>query len=225
GITNVNGIIDWVNENESADNETEVNLELSGMRKTLTGTEVSSVWSSKGKVIKSASFTYFIKDGKNYQIREIDSMGVKWTDTVEYRLSDLQKKTQMERETVAQVAEQIGIKSSKLGWINCDRFNSDPGPKTTIYAEVEDGKSPNVTLAFTRINSLMMGHYINENTVVFSGIPVGTKVTLIGVEADPKSKEVEIGKLTLKPKRTNEPFVLKLSPIEEEKIDQQLAGM
>ncbi|MGB1316007.1 MAG: OmpA family protein [Chitinophagales bacterium] len=72
----------------------------------------------------------------------------------------------------------IVTKSSKLGWINCDRFLRNI-PKTDFVVKVSD--EMNVRMVVKSFNSFYNGHndYRKENHKVFTKIPLGEKVTLI----------------------------------------------
>lgn len=71
------------------------------------------------------------------------------------------------------------FKSTKLGWINCDRFY-DVADKIDLIVHVDSIYNPFVFLVFEDIRSVMMGIYIEADRVIFNGIPVDQKVKLVG---------------------------------------------
>ncbi len=95
---------------------------------------------------------------------------------------------EMEREREAEMAvakndealDAYLLKSSELGWINCDRFY-DAAQVTDMIVQVDTALRPSVRLVFDDINSVLAGNY-NARTgqVRFSGIPVGQKVRVVG---------------------------------------------
>jgi hypothetical protein len=95
---------------------------------------------------------------------------------------------EMEREREAEMAvakndealDAYLLKSSELGWINCDRFY-DAAQVTDMIVQVDTALRPSVRLVFDDINSVLAGNY-NARTgqVRFSGIPVGEKVRVVG---------------------------------------------
>jgi hypothetical protein len=95
-------------------------------------------------------------------------------------------------------ADNIIIKSNKLGWINCDRFPNIKN-KTNVTITVDTAYWPAVRLVFKNINSIMPGYYTDKKEVQFINVPIGYKVTLIGIslandEPYYSSKEIVITK-------------------------------
>lgn len=86
--------------------------------------------------------------------------------------------------------------SSKLGWINCDRFLKLKN-RTNLIVRTNLKKNTYVRLIFKSINSIMPGSF-RKNGVVFSQIPKGSRATLIamseqGEESFYISKEIIVG--------------------------------
>ncbi len=69
------------------------------------------------------------------------------------------------------------LNSTKLGWINCDRFY-DVENKSNLTVDIDKKMKPAVRLIFKDIKSIMPGYYSGEK-IVFSNIPVGQRATLI----------------------------------------------
>lgn len=68
-----------------------------------------------------------------------------------------------------------------LGWINCDRFYNNNGPKTDYYVDLADTASNYYTiLVFENMKSMMAG-YTAGNKVIFANLPRGIKARVISV--------------------------------------------
>jgi len=70
------------------------------------------------------------------------------------------------------------LKSSKLGWINCDRFY-DVKDKTNLAVAIDLKYKPEIRLVFKDINSIMAGYLNADKQLVFANVPVGRKATLL----------------------------------------------
>ncbi|HKC69667.1 MAG TPA: hypothetical protein VKG26_15625, partial [Bacteroidia bacterium] len=69
---------------------------------------------------------------------------------------------------------------TKLGWINCDRFNNDPNEKIEFVIENED-ISFQARLVFTDIKSMMPSRLNNNNKNCFSNIPLNKNVRVVAI--------------------------------------------
>lgn len=96
-------------------------------------------------------------------------------------------------------ADYYFMQSSRLGWINCDRFYDVPD-KTDLYVKSDTAVKPSVRLVFRDINSVMPGYYYSaDKTVKFDDVPKGQTVTAVAVAVKGDkyfygSEEVVIGK-------------------------------
>ncbi len=70
------------------------------------------------------------------------------------------------------------LKSSGLGWINCDHFYNSKN-KTDLIVNVDTTLLPMVRLVFKNINAIMPAYLKKDGKMVLNNIPVGQKVTLI----------------------------------------------
>ncbi len=72
------------------------------------------------------------------------------------------------------------LHSTKLDWINCDRFYRSKSKKTNIVVDVGeiDKYQCSVKLIFHTIKSVMAG-YPNKSGVLFQNIPINKKVTIV----------------------------------------------
>jgi hypothetical protein len=71
--------------------------------------------------------------------------------------------------------------TTKLGWINCDRFSNNFQPKTNLVVGFKSSIHPFVSLVFKDINSIMAANRQEMGRAVFSDIPMGKEVTVIGI--------------------------------------------
>lgn len=77
----------------------------------------------------------------------------------------------------------FALNSSRLNWINCDRFlNADS--TINIYVEKIDKSKSMEFLVFKDINSLMASSDINDSLTIFRNIPFDAKVTLLSFRKD-----------------------------------------
>ena len=73
--------------------------------------------------------------------------------------------------------------SSKLGWINCDRFYEDDRPKVNYFVDIKKSKHIDIKVVFNNINSILTGS-IKNNKYCFDNVPEGQKVTLVALKYD-----------------------------------------
>lgn len=71
--------------------------------------------------------------------------------------------------------------TTKLGWINCDRFSNNFQPKINLVVGFKSSIQPLVSLVFKDINSIMAANRQEMGRAVFSDIPEGKEVTVIGI--------------------------------------------
>jgi hypothetical protein len=83
--------------------------------------------------------------------------------------------------TLSLIGEKYSIGISKLGWINCDRFNNYRGKKSDFIIDLKDSANSYFTyLVFDKYKSIMTGQN-SGNMVVFPNIPVGAYGRIISV--------------------------------------------
>jgi hypothetical protein len=70
--------------------------------------------------------------------------------------------------------------STRLGWINCDRFWDTNDEKINFAVNVPDAANTKVQIIFPGINSIMDG--VPENgRFVFNNIPAGRNIKIVGI--------------------------------------------
>jgi len=94
------------------------------------------------------------------------------------------------------VAQRTVLKSSKLGWINCDRF-LDFNSLTTIKINYAESYNPVAFLVFKEINSIMPANYLDIGRT-FINIPIDYEVTLIAFQIIDDKAFLSIEDLTVK---------------------------
>lgn len=88
------------------------------------------------------------------------------------------------------VNNRYGINISRLGWINCDRFYNSDEEKADYVVQLGDSAANYYTLlVFDKINSVM-NSYASGHTAIFTGVPVGMKVTVVSVGVNNKGQAV-----------------------------------
>lgn len=114
------------------------------------------------------------------------------------------------------------LKSSELGWINCDRFY-DSEEVTDMIVQVDTALRPSVRLVFDNINAVMAGNYdARSGQVRFTGIPVGERVRVVGY-----SIVNEVPYMASQPTvvRANASETLRLQETTRSGMEQQLASL
>gem|GEM_PF-5427420 len=113
------------------------------------------------------------------------------------------------------------LQSSRMGWINCDKFYEIPAAeKTDLYVKADTALKPAVRLVFTDINSVLPGYYFSaDRTVKFNDIPKGKAATVIvyaqkGEQIFYGTEEVKIGSV-----RTVE---MTLSPVSKAEFENKM---
>jgi hypothetical protein len=109
------------------------------------------------------------------------------------------------------------LKSSKLDWINCDRFYEVEN-KTNMLVMVDTTTSTAIRMIFHDIKSVMPGYVYNkEKSASFENIPVGERVTVIVYALSKDETKVKFG---MKDLLVGDKPVIDLSVLEEMTIDQ-----
>ena len=70
--------------------------------------------------------------------------------------------------------------SSKLGWINCDRFFNDSRQKLDLFVKTGEYDDLNIKLVFHSIKSIVTGAQIG-NSYNFKQVPIDEKVTVVAI--------------------------------------------
>lgn len=79
------------------------------------------------------------------------------------------------------VLEHYMFSTTKLGWINCDRFwDLEDSKKTNLIVKVPNLKDTKVQLIFKEIKSILNGFQENGN-IVFNDVPLNSQVKIIGI--------------------------------------------
>ena len=82
------------------------------------------------------------------------------------------------------LAKKFSVDIRNLGWVNCDRFINNKGPRIDYYVDLKDTAANYYTiLVFDNIRSMIQGAAIG-NRVVFPSMPQGlsAKVISIGIQ-------------------------------------------
>ncbi|MFB6258836.1 MAG: hypothetical protein ABEH38_09090 [Flavobacteriales bacterium] len=94
--------------------------------------------------------------------------------------------------------------ASEMGWINCDRFQNVEGERKDLYVKLDPSKDHRVVMSFRGIRS-MMSAKVEEKRAVFSNVPEGRAVKVIGIHyrggkpelsvkrTETGKKEIELG--------------------------------
>lgn len=88
--------------------------------------------------------------------------------------------------------------TSSLGWINCDRFWNDPGPKTDLIVEYDGQDEPLISVVFEDINSILPYSYREDNKFYFKNVPVGMNIKIVGLAAKNEQDDIMFGLIDYK---------------------------
>ncbi|TND07929.1 MAG: hypothetical protein FD123_2737 [Bacteroidetes bacterium] len=73
------------------------------------------------------------------------------------------------------------MQSSRLGWINCDKFYEEKDP-VDLYVKSDTALKPAIRMVFTDLNSVLPGYYYSaDKTVKFDNIPKGRIVNVVAI--------------------------------------------
>jgi hypothetical protein len=74
------------------------------------------------------------------------------------------------------------LSTSRLGWINCDRFYTDPREKVDFVVQSSGGQKENVKIVFKNEHVVMQGAQSGNGDHHFDKIPFGAEVSVIGLK-------------------------------------------
>ena len=74
--------------------------------------------------------------------------------------------------------------ATRLGWINCDRFNTAPNGRTDFAVDAGDPGTTEVKLVFRTMRSMLNGYLNDKGQFVFSGVPNGASVTAVAIRRE-----------------------------------------
>ena len=77
--------------------------------------------------------------------------------------------------------QQYIFSTSKLGWINCDRFYNDPKPKTDFYVDCGRYTALDIKLVFHSFRAVLDNCAIDK-TIKFQNIPDGEAITVVVIK-------------------------------------------
>jgi TonB family protein len=86
------------------------------------------------------------------------------------------------KETSAFEVNRYLFSTTRLGWLNCDRFLKENRKLTDLFIMNENSDNTIVNVIFHRFKSLIPGS-IESEKIVFRNIPEGEKVTIVAIKA------------------------------------------
>lgn len=125
-------------------------------------------------------------------------------------------------ETKMSEVSQYLFSTSKLGWINCDRFYRDNSPKVDYFVNIGKSKQVDIKIVFNNINSILAGSTI-DNKYRFDNVPTGHSVTLVALKFENDQYYLAIKKTKIsrdgEPPLDFEPVTMARLKIEMEKLN------
>ncbi len=93
--------------------------------------------------------------------------------------------------------------TTRLGWLNCDRFLDENRNLTDLFVLNENQDNTIVSVIFHRFKSLIPGN-IESGKIVFQNIPEGEKVTIVVIKAEESKILLSVNEIVISDK--NEVF-------------------
>jgi hypothetical protein len=84
------------------------------------------------------------------------------------------------------------LSSSKLGWINCDRFYNEKAQRLDLFVKTDNYDEMNVKLIFKKFKSVLMGKPAKDG-FIFSQVPIDEKITVLAIGSRGKKNYMAIG--------------------------------
>ena len=113
----------------------------------------------------------------------MDSLGLTTFEELQAELTK-QRNREIEKEITTgqssvETLSYYSFDTKQMGWINCDRFTSDPGPKINMETPEKIKENKDCKLVFDVIRSVMSPSYSNSSTYHFDNIPKDALVHLV----------------------------------------------
>ncbi len=112
--------------------------------------------------------------------------------------------------------------TSKLGWINCDRFYKTEDPKVNYIVNLENTNDIDIKIIFNKINSILIGSR-KHTKYIFDHIPMGYNFTLVAIKYENDQYYLAIKKTTISKKEEPilefKPLTMKLLKEEMKKLN------
>ena len=145
------------------------------------------------------------------------------TDNIEYA-KEFEKQINDDNlsETKMSEVSQYLFSTSKLGWINCDRFYRDNSPKVDYFVNIGKSKQVDIKIVFNNINSILTGS-TRDNRYTFDNVPTGHSVTLVALKYENDQYYLAIKKTKIssdgEPQLDFEPVTMTRLKTEMEKLN------
>lgn len=113
----------------------------------------------------------------------MDSLGLTTLEELQAELTK-QRNREIEKEITTgqssvETLSYYSFDTKQMGWINCDRFASDPGPKINMETPEKIKENKDCKLVFDAIRSVMSPSYTNSSNYHFDNIPKDALVHLV----------------------------------------------
>jgi hypothetical protein len=105
----------------------------------------------------------------------------------------------------------------RLGWINCDRFYTDPRPKAQLLVDA-GGQNADVKLIFKKINAIMSVSRLKDKQYKSADIPVGESVFVVGIRKEGDQLYFGMNETTV----DNKTIALSFAPVSDDELKAKL---
>ncbi|MEN9999325.1 MAG: hypothetical protein RI922_2315 [Bacteroidota bacterium] len=185
-----NGIGGLINKNIRKDNQQfrkcQRNMRKSS-RRLRKNIEPSFGLPSKCDSIRRLMEKYGVNNFNDLQLKMnkglMDSLGLTTLEELQEELTK-QRNRKIEKEissgqSTVETLSYYSFQTKQMGWINCDRFSSDPGPKINMETPEKIKENKDCKLVFDVIHSVMSPSYMNTPAYHFDNIPKDAMVHLV----------------------------------------------
>ncbi|MEY4602930.1 MAG: hypothetical protein RIT43_222 [Bacteroidota bacterium] len=114
------------------------------------------------------------------------------------------------------VVGSLFLSSSKMGFINCDKFDKTRGPRQDMIVSVDSKLKPQVYLVFKGMNSIMSYSSMEKNKCIFQKIPVKHVFDVVAIAID--SKAQVYAQILTNQSSLNGTLQIQLSPMDQSEL-------
>ncbi|MCC7467065.1 MAG: OmpA family protein [Saprospiraceae bacterium] len=147
------------------------------------GTKVIDHYKGYHKICSSALRDMLTTDSSNWVMRSIfASTGIRAiSDSLQTELKERNLMNAQDPATQRAILNSYVATVSQLGWINCDRFYSNPAEKMQVV--VPEAEETTMYAVCSDINAMLPFHRSGDGYVA-SGLPKGQKITVVAIKVE-----------------------------------------
>jgi TonB family protein len=113
--------------------------------------------------------------------------------------------------------------TSRLGWINCDRFYNYTGPRTDYFVNVGQAEEVDIKIVFNSLDVIITGMpYQDKHWYFLGSLPVGQKITIVALKRENGTYYLAVQKTQVKGRQGPE---LSFEPVTMQKLKAEMAKL